>query len=152
MISFWVWIAVIVIAVILEAATPIDLVSIWAALGGACALIAYFFGANDLIQIIVFFVVTLIAILATRPLAKRLTSFDATPTNSDRCIGKTGIVLKQLNNDKETFIIKLGSEEWSAICEDKTIPEKGTEVVVVRIEGVKLVVEPVGFDNLNLEK
>ena len=70
----WIWIAVIVIAVILEATSPIQLVSIWAAVGGLVALLLCFCNVSIWIQVIVFFAVTLLMIALTRPLAKKMTN------------------------------------------------------------------------------
>ena len=87
----WVWIAVIVVACILEWLTQVQLISIWAALGGVVALILELAGAGKEIQVVVFFAVTIAAIVLTRPLAKKMTSFIKTPTNADMNIDKIDI-------------------------------------------------------------
>lgn len=138
----WVWIAVIVTACIAEWLTQVQLVSIWAAFGGVVALILELCGFNKTIQIIVFFAVTIVLIALTRPLAKKLTSFDKTPTNSDRNIGKIGKVTKIVDENMGTFRVQVENNDWAAVTENKKILPVGTNVSVKRIEGVKLIVEP----------
>ena len=54
-----VWLIVIVIAVIIEIVTQVQLVTIWAAIGGIASLICDICGVDNNIQIIVFFSVIL---------------------------------------------------------------------------------------------
>ncbi len=137
----WVWVIVIVAACLLEWITQVQLISIWAAFGGLAALILELCGVSQTVQIIVFFAVTLLAIAVTRPLAKKMTRFDTTPTNSDANIGKTGKVIKIVDDDTGVFRVKVENDDWSATTENKSILPVGTEVSVKRIEGVKLIVE-----------
>lgn len=139
----WVWIAVIVVAVLLEATSPIQLVSIWAAVGGVAALILFFCGVPVWVQVIVFFAVTLLMIALTRPLAKKLTKFAKTPTNADMNIGKVGKVTKIVDEELGIFRVRVENNDWSATTEAKSTLPVGSEVSVLRIEGVKLIVEPV---------
>lgn len=138
----WVWIIVIVFAVIFEATSPIQLVSIWAALGGLVSLILYFCNVDMVIQIIVFFAVTILAILLTRPLAKKMMKFKQTATNADSNIGKTGRVTKIVDEQLGIFRVRVENDDWSATTETQTILPVNTEISVLRIEGVKLIVKP----------
>ena len=99
----WIWVIVIVVAVLLEATSPIQLVSIWAALGGVVSLVLCLCNVDMTIQIIVFFAVTILAIILTRPFAKKMTSFKKTATNADMNIGKTGKVTKIVDEQLGTF-------------------------------------------------
>ena len=136
----WVWIAVIVFSVLIEASSIIQLVSIWAALGGIAALILELCGVDITIQIIVFFVVTILLIILTRPLAKRMTRFKKTATNADRNLGRTGRVTKVIDENLGLFRVRVENDDWAATTETNTSLPVGTEVSVLRIEGVKLIV------------
>ncbi len=138
----WVWIAVVVVAVVMEISSPIQLVSIWAALGGIAALGLELFGVELWVQIVVFFAVTFLLILLTRPLAKKMTSFQKEATNADMNIGKSGKVTKIVDENLGVFRVRVENDDWSAATEDKTVLPVGTSVSVKRIEGVKLIVEP----------
>ena len=139
----WVWIVVIVVACLMEWATQVQLISIWAALGGIVALILELAGLGKEIQVVVFFAVTILAIVLTRPLAKKMTSFIKTPTNADMNIDKIGKVTKILDEELGIMRVKVENNDWSATTENKSVLPVGTEIVVQAIEGVKLIVKPV---------
>lgn len=62
-------------------------------------------------------------------------------TNAYSIIGRTGIVTKEINDLKGTGQIKIGGETWSAkTLSEETIPEN-TEIEVVKIDGVKAIVQ-----------
>ncbi len=140
----WVWIVVIVVACLMEWATQVQLISIWAALGGIVALILELAGLGKEIQVVVFFAVTILAIVLTRPLAKKMTSFIKTPTNADMNIEKIGKVTKIVDEELGIMRVKVENNDWSATTENKSVLPVGTEIVVQAIEGVKLIVKPVG--------
>lgn len=140
----WVWIVVIVVACIMEWLTQVQLISIWAALGGVVALILELAGLGKEIQVVIFFAVTILAIVLTRPLAKKMTSFIKTPTNADMNIDKIGKVTKIVDEELGIMRVKVENNDWSATTENKSVLPVGTEIVVQAIEGVKLIVKPVG--------
>ena len=137
----WIWCVVIVISVLLEAMSPLQLTSIWAGAGAVVALILELCGVDMTIQIVVFFVVTILLIILTRPFAKKMTSFKKSATNADMNIGKTGKVTKIIDENMGIFRVRVDNCDWSAMTEDKTLLPLGTEISVLRIEGVKLIVE-----------
>lgn len=139
----WVWITVIVVACLMEWATQVQLISIWAALGGVVALILELAGLGKEIQVVVFFAVTILAIVLTRPLAKKMTGFIKTPTNADMNIEKIGKVTKIVDEELGIMRVKVENNDWSATTENKSVLPVGTEIVVQAIEGVKLIVKPV---------
>ena len=67
-----VWIAVIAIGIIVEAQTS-ELVSIWFAISGAVAIVCAIAGLSIPIQVAVFSTLTLLLVICTRPLVKKLT-------------------------------------------------------------------------------
>lgn len=139
----WVWVIVIAAAVLFEATSPIQLVSIWAALGGLVSLILCLCNVDMAIQIIVFFAVTILAIILTRPLAKKMTGFRKTATNADMNIGKVGRVTKIVDEQLGIFRVRVENNDWSATTENKQVLPVDSEITVLRIEGVKLIVAPV---------
>ena len=79
--------------------------------------------------------------LPPRPLAKRITTVKKTHTNSDRNIGKTAVVITDIDNIKAVGQVKVGYSVWSAKSADDTVITKDTKVIVKAIEGAKLIVE-----------
>lgn len=136
-----IWIVVIVVACAIEIATQVQLVSVWAALGGVAAIIADVCGVEKNIQIIVFFAVTFVTLALTRPFAHKLMKqLKKTPTNADRNIGQSGRVTKIVDESAGTFRVVVGGDDWSAVTSDHSLPQIGDDVRVERIEGVKLIV------------
>lgn len=138
----WIWLCVIIFSCFIEFLTSVQLTAIWMAVGGIAAIISIFCGAPIYLQIIIFLVVTAISLILTRPLAKKLMNFEKTATNADMFIGKTGTVLTKINGRKEVGRVKVMGDVWSAVAENDEIISEETEVLVKKIEGVKLIVEP----------
>lgn len=136
----FVWIAATIAFIILEAATT-QLVTIWFAAGGAAATIAAILNTDTLVQCIVFVAVSLIALIATRPIVKKLTKQTFSPTNADRFIGETALVTQDINNIAETGLVKIQGTVWTARATDSNTIPVGQTVRVKSIEGVKLIVE-----------
>lgn len=137
----WIWLAVIGVAFAMEIATQLQLVSIWAAVGGIAALLSFLFGADVTLQVIIFFAVTFVLLALTRPFVHKLTKkVKQTPTNADRNIGKVAKVTKIIDADEGMLRVSINGEDWSAVTEDSHLPEVGTGVIVKEIKGVKLVV------------
>ena len=87
-----------------------------------------------------FVVVSAIALLVTRPLVKRLKRRGAEPTNADRYIGKTAVVVERIDNENATGLVKVDNQKWTARSVDGSPIEEGMTVTVAAIEGVKLMV------------
>lgn len=137
----FIWIGFAIIMAVCEAATT-QLVSIWFVLGAICAAITTVFTPSILIQLAVFLVVTLISMLVTRPLVKKLRNKNAVQTtNSDSLIGKIGVTLTDISDAQSVGQVKISGKEWSARTDFAPIL-KNTKVKVLAIEGVKLIVEP----------
>lgn len=138
----YVWIALTVVFILLEAIS-VQLTSVWFALGSLAALIVTVCGVDSIpIQIAVFAAVSLASLILTRPLVKKLLNKKVQPTNADRSIGQKAIVTEEIVNIEGKGAVKLNGTEWtarSAAADDRI--EKGAEVRVLKIEGVKLIVE-----------
>lgn len=134
-----VWLVAIVACVVLELST-VSLTCIWFALGALAALLSALFGAPVWLQVVWFFVVSVLTLLATRPLVKKYINGKTVPTNADMVIGQTCVVLEPISNLSETGAVKAGGKVWTARSDDGTVFAPGERVVAVRIEGVKLIV------------
>ena len=136
-----IWLALIVMFVLAEAAT-VSLVSLWFAAGALAAMIVCLLQVSVGLQIAVFLVVSggLLALL--RPLVRRYVTPKLTSTNVDAVIGSTGIVTAAIDNVAATGQVKLGAMVWTArSTSGEPLPE-GARVRVDRVEGVKAFVSP----------
>lgn len=134
------WIALLIIFVVVEAVTA-QMVTIWFAAGAAAAIVAEVLNAPVYLQWIIFVVVSAIALIATRPIVRKLTKAKLQPTNADRCIGQTAIVVEDINNIEGKGTVQVGGVVWTARSADGTVFAKDEQVTVERIEGVKLIVK-----------
>ncbi len=134
---FWFFAFIILLGI--ELAT-VNLVSIWFAIGAVASLITTIFTDSVFIQAMVFVVVSVVALLVTKPLIKKFKGFDVTPTNSDRVIGKVGEVTKDILKNKYGEV-KVFGNVWTATSKDEI--KVGSKVKVLSIDGVKLIVEKV---------
>ena len=135
----WVWIGLIVVTAAVEAAT-VQLVTVWFAVGGVAGLIAYVAGLEIWLQILIFAIVSAVALAVTRPLVKKLTNGRRMPTNADRFIGEKAVVTEKIENDLSKGAVKIGGLEWTARSVDSETAEVGEQVTVEAIEGAKLIV------------
>lgn len=136
---FWIFIAIVMGVV--EAST-MTLVSIWFCVGAVAAMLASMFSASLFVQCVVFVIVTAIALVATRPLAKRLTNGRFTPTNADRIIGSEAVVTQRIDHIKGTGQVSISGQIWSAKSEDLSEIAEKTLVIVTKIAGVHAIVRP----------
>lgn len=114
----------------------------WIAIGALIAMVISFFISDIIVQCSVFVVSSALLIFLTKPFVNKFMNKENVPTNAYSIIGKRAMVLKKISNN-ETGQIKVASETWSAICECEDEIYEGTEVEVIKIEGVKAIVKPV---------
>lgn len=134
--TIW-WFVAFIILLLIEIGT-VNLVSIWFAIGAIVSMICSVFVESAIIQLLVFFVVSLISLAVTKPLIKKFKVLEFIPTNLDRVIGKVGTVTKEITKDNYGEV-KVFGNVWTA-ASDKKI-SVGTKVKVLAIEGVKLIVK-----------
>ena len=138
-----IWFALMVIFVIVEAACPFHLVSLWFAIGALVATVISLLGADAWLQVTAFLVISIGLLVALWPLTKKYLKPRVTATNVDAVVGAQGYVTETVDNIAATGQVKLGSMPWTARSTDGTPIEAGTLVRVDRVEGVKAFVTPV---------
>lgn len=138
----YVWLGVTILAAVVEAAVP-SLVSIWFVPGGIAALAVSLLGGPVWAQCLMFLGVSCLALILTRPLAKRFQQKRKEKTNADMVLDQTAVVTEDIDNVLGTGRATVLGKSWSARSAepDGKVP-KGTVVRVRRIEGVKLIVSP----------
>ena len=134
-----VWVVIMVVFLVVEAATA-GLTCIWFAIGALAALIAALFGAPMWLQLVWFFVVSVVTLYFTRPLVLKYVNSRSQPTNADMVIGKEALVTEAIDNVESAGAVAVGGKVWTARSENGEPIEVGSIVTVLRIEGVKLIV------------
>lgn len=136
-----VWLVLLILFSASEAIT-VGLTSIWFAAGALAALIAALLGGPLWVQATLFLAVSLLCLVAVRPLAKRHLNDKVVPTNADRVIGAEAQVTEDIDNIRGKGTVIIRGITWSARSEDGGPISTGAMVRVLRIEGVKVFVEP----------
>ena len=132
-----------VVFLVVEAACPIHLVSIWFVAGALVAGIASALGAQLWLQILLFLAISCALLACLWPVVKKFLNPSHSATNIDAIIGTEGYILETVDNLNAVGKVKLGGMEWTARSTDGQILPAGTLVKVDRIEGVKAIVSPV---------
>ena len=117
----------------------------WLGVAGLITMCVSFFTDNLMVQATMFVVCSAILILATKPFVKKFVhkKDNAEKTNAFSIIGKKAIVIKDIDSIDGSGQIKVEGEVWSAEGSNGSNIEKGTEVEVKDIDGVKAIVSPI---------
>ncbi|HVI42615.1 MAG TPA: NfeD family protein [Anaerovoracaceae bacterium] len=135
-----IWILIAVIFAVIEGFT-MGLTTIWFTVGGVGACIIALLGGPLILQVAVFLIVSIILLYFTRPLAEKRLNIGHEKNNIDQMIDKTCMVTETIE-PYHTGQVKLNGLIWTAVTNDnKDTLTKGELVKIVRIEGVKLIVE-----------
>ncbi|MEY8317110.1 NfeD family protein [Oscillospiraceae bacterium 50-58] len=134
------WLAAFIVFAIGEAVT-VGLVSVWFAVGALAALFATALGAGLWLQITVFLGVSALALALFKPLSSKFLKPRVSATNADRVIGSAALVTETIDNTQAKGQVKVNGQVWSARSAQDIVIPAGTDVKVLRIEGVKVIVE-----------
>jgi len=134
------WLLLAILFGVAEAVT-VDLVAIWFAVGALVAIIPALLGSGLWLQLAVFFVVSMLLVLITRPVAARILAVKKVSTNADRVVGMMGRVVKAIDNITGDGRVQVNGLSWAALSDDGAPIPEGETVLVKRIDGIKLIVE-----------
>lgn len=130
----WVWVAVTVICIVIEALT-MSLTTIWFAIGAFVMVFVAFTPMPFVAQLFLFFVISFVLLIFTRPVVKKRLNQKKVATNFERIIGQVAIVTKKITAlDKGT--VKINGMEWTAASKENETFEKGSTCIIEEIQGV----------------
>ena len=133
----WVWLGLLVLSIIVEAAT-MGLVAVWFMPGILAALVLALFEVGAGWQITVFLLLSVLVMIFGKKFFKPFGRKEK--TNAEALIGQIAVITEQVCNVEGRGAAKLNGQEWTARAEqeDDTF-EVGDRVKVVDIRGVKLI-------------
>jgi len=137
-----IWLALLILFAVVEAVT-VGLVSIWFAAGALAGLLSTFFTDNVWLQAGVFLLTSAVTLALARPLTRKFFTPRQIHTNADRVIGREAVVSEAIDDLRGAGAVKVGGTEWTARTGTGVTIPVGATVKVLRIDGVKLIVEPV---------
>ena len=139
---FWVWLILAALLFVGEMLTT-TLFLLPFAIGASIALFANLLGAELWLQWLLFVVVSIVTLVALRPLARRLTAKGGGQKSGvDRLIGKTGVIIAE-NVPSGESRARVGREIWNVASDSGAELAAGANVKVLRVEGTHLIVEEV---------
>lgn len=137
-IMVWIWLAVTVIAIVVEIITP-ELVSLWFAIGGIVGIAFSFIpGLPWWGEIIIFAVLSMILLLLLRPVLSKYLKRKSLATNVDRLIGQDIRMITQADFDN-LGTAKIGDVVWSVKSENQSSLMADEIVRIVAVDGNKLI-------------
>lgn len=135
----WVWIGVIVLAVIVEIMTD-NLVSIWFVPAAVVTTILDFAGLEWIWQLLIFLVISLAGIFCVRRFITKRMKIGNEKTNIEAIIGEKCVVTERVDNYAGCGQARVHGQIWSARgCNDDDVFEVGEVLRIVAIEGVKII-------------
>lgn len=147
-----VWLVILVALVVIELLT-MGLTTVWFAGGALVATLASLLHLPIILQIILFLVVSALLLYFTRPIAVKYFNKDRVRTNAESLVGRQAIVISEIDNLQGIGQVNVGGMEWSARtkADDEKLPV-GAVVIVLAIDGVKLIVEEKPQNRLATER
>lgn len=138
-----IWLGILAVLLLIEAITA-GLTTIWFAGGALVAAVAAYCGAGVFLQFVLFFAVSFVLLVFTRPVAVRYMNRNVEKTNAESLLGKKAVVIEKIDNLAQTGYVRIRDIEWTARTSDDSvkIPENAV-VEIEEIQGVKLIVKEV---------
>ncbi|HUU27232.1 MAG TPA: NfeD family protein [archaeon] len=138
---WWIWITLAALFIIGEIFTA-GFFLLWFGIGAAVAGVLAIFGFSAPWQWGSFIVISGVLFAISRKFAERFSKKQPPGIGADRLIEKRGIVLEEIDNDKNTGRVRIDKEEWRADSETGEIIPVDKKVAVVKLVGTHLVVKP----------
>lgn len=137
------WLAVFILLLLVEAGT-MALTTVWFAVGAFGAILVSLLGVPLWVEILVFLALSFVILFFYRPLAIKYVNSRRIRTNVEDLVGKEGKITEKVDNLSQSGRMLLKGMDWAARTEsDESTIEVGTIVRVLKVEGVRLIVEPV---------
>ena len=136
------WLIALIVLLVGEAIT-IGLTFVWFAVGALGALIVAVLGGALWLQVVIFLALSGVTLALARPVFARFLKTSHAATNADRVIGQTAVVTEQIDNLSGTGQVNVAGQIWSARSAHDVVIPRETEVLVLKISGVKVLVEAI---------
>ena len=133
------WVIVFIVFAVSEAIS-VRLIAIWFAVGAIAAFIAALLDMSFWMQIVVFFICSFALLALTIPFTKKFVHRNKENANTGSLIGKIGIVIETIDNQRARGRVLISGSEWAARSCDNAVIAVDETVTVQSIDGVKALV------------
>lgn len=136
------WLLLGIIFFIIELLTPS--IFLFSCFGLACIIIYglhFIIDTGTSVQWILFIILSVIFIVISRPFAKKITN-KKTGKNIfiDSIVGKN-VIIEDMDPQTKNVFAKIEGEKWLLKSEDGSLLKTGDSVLILKIEGTKLIVK-----------
>jgi membrane protein implicated in regulation of membrane protease activity len=137
----WVWLIATAVFSIGEMASPGSFFLAPFALGAFVAALLAFAGVSVGVEWLVFLAVSIVTLIALRPVARRLdrNALDH-GVGARRLVGSRATVLRDIPGDAELGTVRVDRETWRAQSTDGAPIPAGTIVRVAEVQGTRVIV------------
>jgi membrane protein implicated in regulation of membrane protease activity len=139
--EIWVWWLILAALLMIGEVFSAGFFLFWFSIGAAVAGLAALFGANEIVQLVVFIVVSGVLFVTGRKFANKVTKKQPPGIGADRFAGGTGVVIEEINRQANTGKIRLHQESWRAESENGEIVPVDAVVKVLRVDGTRAIVQ-----------
>jgi membrane protein implicated in regulation of membrane protease activity len=136
--AWWVWLVVAFAIGIIEV-TTLTFVLLWIAIGAFVTALLTPFVTSPWVQLLIFAVVSIVLLVATRPLSRKWKQRRTYPARTDNLIGETGVVVTE-GQPGAFATVRVKGDLWSARSDHPLRP--GQTIVVVAASSTVLTVDP----------
>jgi membrane protein implicated in regulation of membrane protease activity len=138
---WWIWAILAALFIVGEIVTT-GFFLLWFGIGAAAAALVGLLGLGAAPQWAVFVILSAVLVLMSRRFAERVTTAPPPGIGAERAIGKTGVVIEEIDPLEDTGRVRIEKDEWRAAIDAGGNIPVGAKVTVLRIEGTHLVVTP----------
>lgn len=137
---WWLFVTVGILLMALEAFTP-GFIIMWFGLAFIVAAIPVYLQASTSVVLLTFAItLLLLTVFVRRIFVNSRSKNRGFRTNSQSLLGEKGVVVEEINPTKGSGRVRVHKEVWTAIAKDSEVIAVDQTIVVLQIDGVKLVV------------
>ena len=135
--EYYYWLIAAIVLLIIEIMTA-GFGVICFAIGAAFAALVSGLDGSLTWQVVVFVVVSLLALIFLRPVVMRFLDKKSknVKTNAEALIGRIGVVSECIDPNQHSGRVAVDGDDWKAVSEDGSVIEKGANVEIVRLDSV----------------
>lgn len=140
------WGILIIVTIVVELITD-ELTIIWGTVGAIFAFISALLKAPVWLQLIIFFVFTILFVLIFKPIADKNRKKETIHTNADRIIGMVAVVNEPFK-DGNVGKVYVNGQTWRAISASNDEFFEGEKVQVEGLTGTKVIVSKINNEKI----
>lgn len=137
--SPFIWLGVAAVMGVVEVIS-FGLITMWFVVGALVAFLANLLGFDLVVQLVVFFVVSIVCLIVLRPLFVKYRKHGE--KEEPDVIGQTAIVVEDVDNERLAGRVETANRmTWAAKSAENVVIPAGETVVITGRESIKLIVE-----------